>query len=102
MNVTLDGKDVTTSAEAEPVMTPADAPPSRSLKRTAAGIKDSATASLTAKVLAEEERKAKIRKLDPNNNLKSLFSSSVDQTQKVRNGDFMTRGFSIPAGAKHS
>ena len=61
------------------------------------GIKNAATALLTAKVLAEEEDKAKRRKLGSNNNLKSLFSSN--QTRQ-KDGDFMTRGFSIPAGAK--
>ena len=61
------------------------------------GIKNAATASLTAKVLADEEEKAKRRKLGTNDNLKSLFSSG-NSIQK--DGDFMTRGFSIPAGAK--
>ncbi|MCJ1386090.1 hypothetical protein MMC17_009215 [Xylographa soralifera] len=61
-------------------------------------IQNAATASLTAKVLAEEEAKAKRRKLDSNANLKSLFSSGK---AKHKDGDFMTRGFEIPAGAKH-
>ena len=61
------------------------------------GIKNAATASLTAKVLADEEEQAKRRKLGTNDNLKSLFSSGKS-TRK--DGDFMTRGFSIPAGAK--
>ena len=61
-------------------------------------IQNVATASLTAKVLAEEEAKAKRRKLDSNANLKSLFSSGK---AKHKDGDFMTRGFSIPTGAKH-
>jgi len=62
------------------------------------GIKNAATASLTAKVLAEEQEKAKRRKLDPNNdNLKSLFSSG---NKAHKDGDFMTRGFSIPTGAR--
>jgi hypothetical protein len=62
------------------------------------GIKNAATASLTAKVLAEEQVKAKRRKLETNGHLKSLFSSG--QT-KHKDGDFMTRGFSIPANARH-
>ena len=61
------------------------------------GIKHAATASLTAKVLAEQQEKNKRRKLAENKNLKSLFSS--DNGAK-KDGDFMTRGFSIPAGAK--
>ena len=60
-------------------------------------IKDAATASLTAKVLAEEQEKAKRRKLDPNDNLKTLFSSG---NKAHKDADFMTRGFSIPAGAR--
>ncbi len=62
------------------------------------GIKNAATASLTAKVLEEEKEKHKRRKLGGNDNLKSLFSS--DNGVPKKNGDFMTRGFSIPAGAK--
>lgn len=62
------------------------------------GIKNVATANLTAKVLAEEQEKAKRRKLEPNDNIRSLFSSSKKQGQS--SGDFMTRGFSIPTGAK--
>lgn len=62
------------------------------------GIKHTATASLTAKVLAEQQEKNKRRKLAENENLKSLFSS--DHGVPKKDGDFMTRGFSIPAGAK--
>lgn len=63
------------------------------------GIKNAATAVLTAKVLQEEEARQKRRKTGENENLKSLFSNAT--TQHQRNTDFMTRGFSIPAGAKH-
>ena len=61
------------------------------------GIKNAATASLTAKVLADEQEKAKRRKLGSNDNLKSLFSTG--KTAR-KDGDFMTRGFSIPTMAK--
>jgi len=61
------------------------------------GIKNAATASLTAKVLEEEKEKHKRRKLGGNDNFKSLFSSDHGIH---KDGDFMTRGFSIPAGAK--
>ena len=78
---------------------------SESLSQTPSGtvvpqgrIQNAATASLTAKVLAEEEAKAKRRKLGSNDNLSSLFSSG--KTKHI-DGDFMTRGFSIPAGARH-
>lgn len=62
------------------------------------GIKHAGTASLTTKVLAEQQEKNKRRKLAENSNLKSLFSS--DNGVPKKDGDFMTRGFSIPAGAK--
>ena len=62
------------------------------------GIKHAATASLTTKVLAEQQEKNKRRKLAENENLKSLFSP--DSGVPKKDGDFMTRGFSIPAGAK--
>jgi hypothetical protein len=61
------------------------------------GIKNAATASLTARVLADEQEKSKRRKFATSENLKSLFSSGKSTS---KDGDFMTRGFSIPAGAK--
>ena len=70
---------------------------SKDILKISGGIKNAATASLTAKVLAEEDERAKRRKREPNENLKSLFSSG---TSKHKDGDFMTRGFSIPAGAR--
>lgn len=64
------------------------------------GIKNAATASLTAKVLQEEEERKKRRKLmGENENLKNLFTKN-DGSQKHKDGDFMTRGFTIPASAK--
>ena len=64
-----------------------------------ASIKNAGTAALTAKVLAEEEAKAKRRKANPNDNLKGLFS--ITSSKPIKNGgDFMTRGFDIPATAK--
>lgn len=62
------------------------------------GIKNAATASLTARVLEEEEARKKRRR--ENDNISSLYTKkSDDKTRK--NGDFMTRGFSIPANARH-
>ena len=61
----------------------------------AGGIKNASTASLTAKVLREQEEKNKRRKLDMNDNLSSLFTKSADGL-KPRGGDFMTRGYSLP------
>ena len=71
--------------------------PSNGTVVSSVGIKHAATASLTAKVLEEEKEKHKRRKVAGNDNLKSLFSS--DQGA-CKDGDFMTRGFSIPAGAR--
>ena len=59
------------------------------------GLKNAATASLTARVLAEEEAKAKRRKLEGNKNLNSLFSSGTKGP--IKDGDFMTRGHSTVA-----
>ncbi|OAP59773.1 hypothetical protein AYL99_04775 [Fonsecaea erecta] len=62
------------------------------------GIKDVATASLTARVMEEEEARKKRRR--ENENISSLYSKKSDD-QARRGGDFMTRGFSIPANARH-
>ena len=62
------------------------------------GIKNAETASLTARVLAEEQERSKRRKLGENENIKSLFSSENGGPKK--NGDFMNRGFSMPTGAR--
>ena len=60
------------------------------------GIKNAATASLTSRVLEEQEERNKRRKLGLNDNLKSLFSSTGYNAQEQKGGDFMTRGFSLP------
>ena len=60
------------------------------------GIKNAATASLTAKVLEEHEQRNKRQKLGLNDNLKSLFSNTGYDAQAHKSGDFMTRGFSLP------
>jgi replication termination factor 2 len=57
------------------------------------GIKNAATASLTAKVLGEQEERNKRRKTGLNDNLKSLFSNSGYSAQTHKGGDFMTRGY---------
>lgn len=67
---------------------------------TPSGIKNPPTAMLTARVLEEENEKKKRRKLmgaGANENLKSLFTQG---NGKGKDADFMTRGFSIPAGAR--
>lgn len=61
-------------------------------------IRNTSTASLTAKVMAEQEKNKK-RRMD-NENLKTLFSSRDPAKPHGRSSDFMTRGFDIPAGAR--
>ncbi|OOF93698.1 hypothetical protein ASPCADRAFT_508296 [Aspergillus carbonarius ITEM 5010] len=64
------------------------------------GIKNAATALLTARVLEEENEKKKRRKmLGANDNISSLFTKESKDTQ-AKNTDFMTRGFSLPAVAR--
>lgn len=65
-------------------------------------IQNSSTASLTAKVLSEEQERAKRRKLagvgQHSENLKTLFTSSTKKDgdgKKATTTDFMTRGYSI-------
>lgn len=69
--------------------------------KTSNGIRNAATASLTAKILDEEEAKKKRKMMTgENENLKSLFTKNAADPKRG-NGDFMTRGFSIPANARH-
>lgn len=73
-------------------------PAERTLAPPRGSIRSESTAALTAKVLAEEKDRNKKRKLDTNDNLKSLFSSNNGMEEK--HTDFMTRGFSIPSSTK--
>lgn len=61
-------------------------------------IKDTATASLTSRVLQEGEARKKRRQ--ENDNINSLYTKKPTGTEN-RKGDFMTRGFSIPANARY-
>jgi hypothetical protein len=61
-----------------------------------AGIKNPATAQLTGRVLEEQEARNKRRKLELNDNLKTIFSGASYNAQSHKGGDFMTRGYSIP------
>jgi len=76
----------------------ATAKPNRQLpeKKGGSGIKNVATASLTAKVMEEQEQRNKRQKSGLNDNLKSLFSNKGYSAQAQKSGDFMTRGFSLP------
>jgi len=58
------------------------------------GIKNAAAASLTTKVLEDEKINNKKRKMEMSDNVKSLFSKG---NNKKSGGDFMTRGYSLPA-----
>ncbi|KAJ4377416.1 Replication termination factor 2 [Neocucurbitaria cava] len=59
------------------------------------GIKNASTASLTRKVLAEQEERNKRRKLAQNDNVNSLFNKSDHKPKSGNSADYMTRGFSI-------
>ncbi|ORY10405.1 Rtf2 RING-finger-domain-containing protein [Clohesyomyces aquaticus] len=58
-------------------------------------IKSASTASLTKKVLEEQEARNKRRKLEQNDNVKSLFSNRDKKPSASNSADYMTRGFSI-------
>lgn len=65
----------------------------------APSIMHSATASLTGRVMADEREKAKVRKLEMSDSVKSLFSKGDDDKDRAKGrggGDFMTRGYSLP------
>src|SRR5438552_2321380 len=64
------------------VSEPATPQPSSGTATPRAGIKNAATASLTAKVLEDEKERNKKRKLGMNDNLKSLFSSGGSASRK--------------------
>lgn len=85
-------KDQSTATSRSNTSTPTPSAPN--------GIKHAATAMLTARVLEEENEKKKRRKMmGMNENLSSLFTKdSKDGASK--NGDFMTRGFTLPAAGK--
>ncbi|EEH04441.1 DUF602 domain-containing protein [Histoplasma capsulatum G186AR] len=64
------------------------------------GIKNAATARLTARVLEEERERNKRRKMiGDNETIRSLFSSDSTR-ERGKDSDFMTRGYSIPTSAK--
>jgi hypothetical protein len=59
------------------------------------GLKNSATASLTRKVLEEQEERNKRRKMAQNENVAGLFDQNEFKPGKGNSADYMTRGFSI-------
>jgi Rtf2 RING-finger len=72
--------------------------PAAQLPSTAVKIKNPATAMLTARVLEDEKMKRQ-RRSEPNENLQSLFTKGANGEQ-AKNGDFMTRGYTIPTTAR--
>jgi uncharacterized protein YbcC (UPF0753/DUF2309 family) len=67
-------------------------------EKPAASINNNSTASLTAKVLQEQEERNKKRKVQKNDNISSLFSKESDFSAKKN--DFFTRGFTLPGQQK--
>jgi len=59
------------------------------------GIKNASTAFLTKKVLEEQEERNKRRKLEQNDNVKSLFSKGNNKADLKNSADYMTRGFTF-------
>ncbi|KAK3049341.1 Replication termination factor 2 [Extremus antarcticus] len=64
-------------------------------KSSTSGINNSSTASLTAKVVQEQENKKRKTESDI---VRGLFSSKDQSKPSGKSADFMTRGFSIPNG----
>ncbi|KAL8936959.1 MAG: hypothetical protein Q9211_003931 [Gyalolechia sp. 1 TL-2023] len=91
-------KEGQATAVADAVAGPGLPPRGEATISSSKAIRDEGTASLTAKVLAEQEDRNKRRKMAPNDNLQTLFSSSNGMVRK--RADFMNRGFTIPAEAK--
>ncbi|CAI6340267.1 unnamed protein product [Periconia digitata] len=58
-------------------------------------INNSSTAFLTKKVLEEQEARNKRRKMDQNDNVKSLFTKGGIVPSNKNSADYMTRGFSF-------
>lgn len=64
------------------------------LDKAAESIKNSSTASLTAKVLQQQDERNKRRKMENNKNFDSLFARQT--TSKEKDIGFMNRGYAIP------
>ncbi|KAL8921887.1 MAG: hypothetical protein Q9208_005491 [Pyrenodesmia sp. 3 TL-2023] len=92
-------KEEETADAADVAAGPAIPPAKEATAPSSKAIRNEDTASLTAKVLAEQEDRNKRRRIAQNDNLKTLFSSS-SSGMAGKQKDFMTRGFTIPADAK--
>lgn len=88
-----------TAAESKPTSRIATPQPASGTS-TPKTINNAATASLTARVLEEQQERNKRRKMENNDTIKSLFSNNnshkAGDGKKPRDIDFMNRGFSIP------
>nr|KMM69871.1 hypothetical protein CPAG_06184 [Coccidioides posadasii RMSCC 3488] len=97
------GEAVIDGTKTKDSSTPGSGPISRTsapIPSTVSGIKNAATAMLTNRVLEEEnERKKRRKQMGNSEALQSLFTSS-SKNQQSKDGDFMTRGFTIPSGAR--
>ncbi|KAL8835709.1 MAG: hypothetical protein Q9170_003211 [Blastenia crenularia] len=93
-------KEVDTTDVADSIAGPGIPQKEEAFVPSSKAIKNEGTASLTAKVLAEQEDRNKRRKTVPNENLQTLFSASSGMVGKK--SDFMSRGFTIPAEAKRA
>lgn len=69
---------------------------SKTTNKTSSSIRNAATASLTVKVLQEQEERNKRRKIENNTNLEALFLKKAPGQLYAKNTDFMSRGFTIP------
>ncbi|KAL1956482.1 hypothetical protein VTO42DRAFT_7280 [Malbranchea cinnamomea] len=101
---TVNAPSAVTSGPASHSATPMSGIDSRTDSRTStpsasSGINNAATAMLTARVLEEENKRQKRRKMmGTNETYKGLFTSN--QERKSKDGDFMTRGYSISSSAR--
>ncbi|KAK6537198.1 hypothetical protein TWF694_011395 [Orbilia ellipsospora] len=63
--------------------------------------KSTTAGDIASKVLGDEQGRAKKRKMEMSDNVRSLFtSSSKPEDRKPKDADFMTRGFTIPVKNK--
>ena len=69
---------------------------SKPTSKTSASIRNADTASLTVKVLREQEERNKRRRMEKNTNIETLFLKKDPKQLYAESNDFMSRGFTIP------
>lgn len=62
------------------------------------GIRSSATAAITSKVMSDEKGKHQQRKQQMSDNVKTLFAKKKKDGERGKNTDFMSRGYTLPEG----